>query len=88
VRPDTEMVAKTLKVLVEVKDVDARMLCCGSNRQVGERKAMGAVRATGCQLAHGRQNRSLYAAIHRNLLQALQRALGGGNPVRPSRIDH
>jgi hypothetical protein len=58
------MVAEALEVLIEVQDADARVLGGGGHREIGEREAMGAVGATGCQLAHRRQDRTLHAATH------------------------
>ena len=80
-RPDSEMLTEAFKMLVKVQDANARMLGGGGNRQVGEGKAMGTVRAVGRELAHRRQDRALDAAIHWNLAQAIQGALDSGDPV-------
>ncbi len=49
---------------------------------------MSTVRACGCQLAHRCQDRALNAAIHRDLTQALQRALDGGDPLGSAGVNH
>ena len=75
------MLAESFEVLVEVQDVDADMLSSGRYCQVGEGKAVGAVGAASCEVAHHRQHRTLHAAIHRNLAQPLQGLLYRGDPV-------
>lgn len=87
-RRNIEVVPQALKVLIEVQDVDASILGGGGDGQIREREAMGAMGTVGCQLAHRCQDRTLHAAINRNLAQALQRALDRGDPVGSSCIDH
>jgi Nucleotidyl transferase AbiEii toxin, Type IV TA system len=83
-----QAVAEALEMLVEVQDVDARVLSGDSDSQVRKRKAVSAVRALSRQLAHRRQYGSLDAAIHGNLTKAVERPLDRGNSIDASRVDH
>ncbi len=82
------MIAEVVEVLVEVHDADAHVLGSSSNRQVGEREAMGPVGPGRCQLAHGCQDRTLNGAIHGYLPHGVQGALDCGDPIRSSCVNH
>lgn len=82
------MVTEALKVLIKMHNVDSRVLCGGSDCQVGKREAMSPMGAIGCQLAHDRENGALHAAIYGNLSHRVQGPLHCGKPVGSPRVDH
>ena len=70
-RLGSQTVPETLEVPIKVKDADACGLGGDGDSQVGEGKAMGAMGATGSQLAHRCENGPLHATVHRYLAKPL-----------------
>lgn len=82
-----KVIAEVLEVLVEMQDANGSALGGRGYGQVGQGIAVGTMRAGGGQLPHRCQDGAPAVAIHRDLAQALQGALDGGDRLGASGVN-